>query len=107
MFQHSIVIIAHSKKVRSLHNALQRLSRGDIDVIAEFGFVIGNEGFFLDIVPSGVIVQVNVGGGGAAEPEGLGCAFVAGGGGANVIIVGDECSLVEALEAGDVLCSGE
>lgn len=30
---------------------------------------------------------------------------MAGGGGAYVIVVGDECSLVEALEAGDVLCT--
>jgi hypothetical protein len=61
-------------------------------------------GLLLDVVPALVRVEVDVAVvGRAAEPEGLGVPLVAGGGGADVVVVADEDALVEALEAGDVL----
>mmetsp|Transcript_14847 Transcript_14847/g.31999 ORF Transcript_14847/g.31999 Transcript_14847/m.31999 type:complete len:642 (+) Transcript_14847:470-2395(+) len=98
-----LVILAHTKEVTRLLHLLQRLTRGGIAVVTQFRLVVGDEGLLLDVVPSRVLGEVDVVVGGAAEPEGLGGAFVAGGGGANVVVVGDEGALVEALEAGDVL----
>lgn len=103
VFHETTVIFTHPKKIARLLNTLQRLSRGRIAEIAQFSFVVSDECFFFDVVPSRVFVEVDVVGGGAAKPEGLGGAFVTGGSGPDVVVVGDEDSLVEALEAGDVL----
>lgn len=103
MLHETIVIFTHPKEVARLLHTLQWLSGGWIAKITQFSFAVGDECFFLDIVPSRVFVEVNVVGGGAAKPEGLSGAFVTGGGGADVVIVGDKDSLVEALEARDVL----
>ena len=97
------MILAHSKEVTRLLHALQWLTGRWIAKVAELGLRVGDEGLFFDVVPSRVLVEVDIVGGGAAEPEGLGGALVAGGGGADVVVVGYEDSLVEALKAGDIL----
>ena len=103
MLDQPVVVFAHLEKVARLLHSLQWLSGARIAKVAQLCLRICHEGFFFDVVPARVLIEVDVVVGGAAEPESLGRAFVAGGGGADVVVVGDEDSLVEALEAGDVL----
>lgn len=106
MLDQPVVVFAHLEKVARLLYSLQWLPGARIAKVAQLCLRIGHEGFFFDVVPARVLIEVDVVVGGAAEPKSLGRAFVAGGGGADVVVIGDEDSLVEALESGDVLVVG-
>mmetsp|Transcript_27480 Transcript_27480/g.43217 ORF Transcript_27480/g.43217 Transcript_27480/m.43217 type:complete len:333 (+) Transcript_27480:1295-2293(+) len=99
----TIVILAHLEEVTRLLNTLQRLSTRRITKVTHFRFRIRHECLLLDIVPSGISIQINVIIGSTLVPQCLSRALVTIGGGSDVIVVGDEDALIEALEAGDVL----
>lgn len=98
----SIVIIAHFKEVTRLLHALEGRSRRGIEVVAQLGLGVRDEGLFFDIVPSRVLIQVDVPRRRAFEPEGTSGPLVSLGGGPDVIVVRHQNPLVEALESRDV-----
>ena len=99
----SVVVLPHPEEVTRLLHPLEGLAGRRVAVVAKLGLGVRDERLLLDVVPPRVIVEIYVVVGRAAKPQGLGRALVPIGGGADVIVVGDEDALVEASEAGDVL----
>mmetsp|Transcript_2406 Transcript_2406/g.4358 ORF Transcript_2406/g.4358 Transcript_2406/m.4358 type:complete len:621 (-) Transcript_2406:186-2048(-) len=98
----SIVIIAHFEKVTRLLHALEGRSRRGVEVVAQLGLGVRDEGLFFDVVPSRVLIEVDIPRRRAFEPEGASGPLVSLGGGPDVIVVRHQYPLVEALESRDV-----
>jgi hypothetical protein len=103
MFHQAFVIGRHFEKVGFFFDAFEWEAGCWIFKFVHFGFGVSHKGFFANIVPTAVTVQINVSIGMTALPQFAGGSFVPIARGTNVIIIRDQNALIERLKASNIL----
>ena len=103
MFDEFFVVGRHFEEIRFLLDLFERLSRSSIFVVGNFCIGVGDKRLFTNIVPTTVSVKIDVAVCSTLIPELLGCSFVTIRSCADIVIVRNENTLVEALETGNIL----
>jgi len=94
-----ILVLGHFEKVRGLLNFFEGFAADRVHVIIQSSIVLGNKGFLSYIVPTLVIIQIDITGVIAPFPQFLSCPFVAIAGGTNIFIVAYQSALIQILKA--------